>query len=682
MLPKDLTRTQRRWVYAGGGVVAVGLGALAWRHLGLSQGSKVLPLGTKVPRGLRNGQLEQSPDVVEFRKGAAERQLVQLADYELVWAPQPTERQIAAQQIELVLQPKPGGGAAQWLATAATLGWDVGFGANGNILIQRRNDARAPTMQFGGLRGDDGTPLDVLFIKGADVYQPLPPLPSGVQPSYVYTMPGVPLPPKPPVFLEQHDELRPGYQINWAMLKELGPKITFPALTDEVIARYQTVPPWVARTGWRPAIFNDEKFFDSRYTLPQNQKDMLYAPAGDPSDRGYLINTPRDGMSRYQAMKKKVDLLAPAMGDRTWTIIQAMAAVGAKMSGDAGALMDERLAEIRHFYGQLMRDAGSAAGGWGKVFGEIAGWLFENFLRGAGDDKARLNTQSALEQAGRFFQMTLELGLPPNIHVFTYDFFAGLDGSPWKYTETLNEITKRADTIALLQRQNLLSMLALPKAARDVISMWWVAAVAQLGRDAHARAAFAALMAGKPGAYGMACDEQVYLVGYTMARHYKLDPAILIPALWDAALGWSAWPGIMASPWGMAMNPELSNTMPQKTPDGGMVYTARSTPQLLQALWDYDPPFEAAFDDPGPGVEGSRYFKDVWGRVYPGVQVGAVFASADNSEAEGAHPPRGPLKLPRTITNGVAINWFDLAWRAFQIAEKRKLDWRVGGAFR
>lgn len=692
--PKDLTPTQRRWA-VGGGVAAVGLGVVAWRYLGLSTGAKPLPFGMKAPLGVRGGQLEQAPDRVEFRTRSAARQLAQFNDYELVWAPQVTQRQVTAQLIELTPQPKENGGAAKWIAQAAAAGWDIGIAANGRILVQRHNDDRAPSLRLGGQLDAEGNPLDVLFVRAAPLApldkpgrhgdMPLPPLPSGVQPEFPRTLPGVPLPPKV-TMLDRHEELRSGYGINWDLLRSLPPKVSFPGLTPDVLERWQSVPGWWTRAGWTPALFNDEKFFDSAYRNPSYQRDeFLYAQDGSPSDRGYLINTPRDGMSRYLAMKKRVNALAPMMGDRTWAIVQSLSAIGQKVNADTAALMDERLGEMRKFFADLVRQAGKAAGGAWAIAAEVVAWLWQNFLKGAGDDKARLNTESFVNDAARVFELTIELGLPPNIHLFTYDFFGGLSGNPWQYTSTLNEITSRAETMSRLAKSSLKAMMSLPKSARDVISAWWMVAVSQLGRDAHARSAFAALMAGKPGAYNLACDEQVYLVGYTIARHYKLDPDVFVPALWDIANGWSAWPGLgtvgvyAARYIGSA---DMYFSAPRgadgKTLPGYDFYGFREVSKDgLTWLWANDHPTLGGlsfqdYSDPGPGYEGSAWYKDHWGRQLPT----AVTVSGDDDERP---PVRASTMIPRGFDNNVAVNWFDLALAAFMLADKRKLDWRVGG---
>jgi hypothetical protein len=531
--------------------------------------------------------------------------------------------------------------------------------------------SRLPNHWIGAPQPDGSVPEVLLVHADPKVYtHALPPLPSGVQPSFLWVVPGGTLA-RPPIFfkdyMESHGLKRLGSSlINWGLIKGKYPKVAFPKITPEVIERWQTPLYWISALGWTPAVYNGEKFFDSRYNLPQNQGDLLRVPptppdpGPTPGDRWYLIDTPKDGQSRYLAMKKKVDATAAIAGDNTWAILQGLADAGARLDTQSAETMGKMLTDMRKFYADIVRDAGKMAGGPFAIMGQIVGWLWETFLHGAGDNKAKINTKDSLDSAARRFAMCLALGFPPSIAGLAFPWFTDppLDGSPTHYSATLDEITRRADRVDGLQKAHQDQFMSLPKAAREVIQTWWFLALEQIGKDAHAKAAFAALMAGKAGAYNMACDEQVYLVGYTMALRYEIDPAQFIPALWNAAAGWSRWNGL-ASITGQGGSPPQLMAYIRANPDAAQ----------LQEIDEWEPQY-VPLDSPTPGKLGAV--------LVSGAHTG-FWAKADNSEYEGPAPAPKPIGVKRVVGNSTALNWFDLCYTAFVLAEKHRIDWHVSG---
>lgn len=262
-------RVKKALPWAGGGVALLGVGGLVWHYAGISDNAKALPLLTRTPPGLRNGNLEVAVDGrVQLRHAAAERKLIELANYELVpdtsGVVPPGLQVPGTTTVLLQLVPKPNGGAAKWIANAGMAGWDVGL-TGSTVCVQAMDPSRPPDVGVGALtpegvgsallvRGGNDRKVSIVTPNGpvklvamASVW-PLPPLPSGLIVSATNRYVAKDLGPLtateifPEAVLTLREQTKAIRAINWDRVKKieaLKSLVHFKELTPELLASWQ-----------------------------------------------------------------------------------------------------------------------------------------------------------------------------------------------------------------------------------------------------------------------------------------------------------------------------------------------------------------------------------------------------------------------------------------------------------
>lgn len=600
----------RRWIYGGTGLLAVAAGAYVWRYGGLSKyevdaggkprigpdgkivrrQAKVVPLGTTLPEGLSNRELEVAPDGrVEFRRPAAERMLARLANSELVWLPLPTgQAPRYGSVVRLHLVDKPDGGAARWIAEASLAGWDVGI--SGNTVLLQPMDVSRPPEQSIGAKTSAGV-LDALLVRGgaartfkdgvtaAPSVWPLPLLPSGVSPPYEnqYVAKDLGVLTARSLFSDAAMSLREQVAavraIDWKRLEKierLTSMVRFDELTPDMLAKWQE---------------------NRGYYYGSVEMVAVTVPGTDPVDYPMALSVTMETratsllwVDRQKALRREGGVDMPVLSTMGEKFEDPWSSQGGNGKHYLGGEMDylhdvpaNAQARVAAMFEKCKNLGGRAAP---SLDGALAAFdsAWEQYAKQANAKKdeyagyvlkaAVLSGQPYLIAAATAFAAIMKIVPIQEIFGDKDKFVESSVSATIMWTAMMKSATPSngrvlqasdvaaGDDVAQVVNSRICAQLRntlLPKEAILPLQVFWAMTMRAVPTNTEKEnppgvptvaAAYRALGGADVWSF-LASDEQVVLVGLPIAYTYGLNGRRFCELLWEQAQGWSRWPGLL-----------------------------------------------------------------------------------------------------------------------------------------